>query len=462
MRILVVAHAYPPDGCGGTERYAEATARGLAARGHDVSVFAGSLEWRPRFERVVDTSGPLPVVRLHRDDLYFDHWYKGAVPRVAQEFEAELDRLRPDVIHLHHWIRLSNDFVRRAAARGIPTVVHLHDLFVTCPRVFRLRPGATRDAPETRCEEPLGRAACTSCVPRWPFQRDAEIGAALDGYAQEIGAELAAATVRLAPSRAHATRLAARAPATAGKHLAIDVLAHPRLPGGIVAPAARAESPAGRLRVLFFALLAPLKGAHVLLEAVRRLGADSGIAVELHGFVATAEYERRLRALAVGQDVRFHGGYVVDEPCRTPADVVVIPTLALESWSFWLDEAGRTGLPVIASEVGAIGERVRALPGPARVLLVPPDDPDALAAALRELRDDPAARARLAAGAAPDGEALADHLAALEAHLAAAVRAGAPRVIALSAPSALAAEWERRELAFREELGRVPPGTVAE
>ena len=55
MKILVVSHAYPPDGVGGTERYAEAVARGLAAQGHEVRVFTGSLEWRERFtvERMV-------------------------------------------------------------------------------------------------------------------------------------------------------------------------------------------------------------------------------------------------------------------------------------------------------------------------------------------------------------------------------------------------------------------------
>ena len=52
MKLLVVTHAFPPEGCGGTERYAEAVAHGLAARGHTVEVFAGSLEWRPQFAAV--------------------------------------------------------------------------------------------------------------------------------------------------------------------------------------------------------------------------------------------------------------------------------------------------------------------------------------------------------------------------------------------------------------------------
>jgi len=463
VRILLVAHAFPPEATGGTERYAEAVARGLVARGHEVAVFAGSLEWRPKFAVARDRVGPLEVARVRRSDLYFDQWDKGGEPRVAREFERELDRVKPDVVHLHHWIRLSDDLVRRAAAGGVATVAHLHDLFTSCPRVFRVKPGATAADEGSACDLPLGRAACVPCVPRWPFQDDAEIGESIDRYARELGAELAAAARCLAPSRSHAERLRARAAAT----VAIEVLAHPRLPGGIVAPCARAASSRGKLRVNCFGMVAPLKGVHVLLTAVRSLGADGGgVAVDLHGPFATPEYEARLRALAAGLDVRFHGAYVADEPCRTPSDVVVLPTLAVESWSFALDEAGRMGLPIVASATGAIAERVAAARRASRVRLVPPGDVAALAAALRELRDDPAARATLEAGEAPDGMELDDHVARLVGHYEAARAARRPGAQALPPPEALFEAWQRREETFQHRLRHgksgAPPGPATE
>ncbi len=452
MRILVVAHALPPDGIGGTERYAEAVATGLAARGHEVAAFCGSLKWGERFE--VDRGefgGPsgglprLPLLRVHRSDLYFDHWDKVHEPRVAKEFEQELARSRPDVVHLHHWIRLSDDLVRRAAARGVPTVVHLHDLFVTCPRVFRLRPDAAPGAAKddlVGCDEPLGRAACLDCVPRWPFQTDAEIGASIDHYAAGLRAELAAAATRIAPSRSHARQLALH---TAMGDGAFEVLGHPRLPGGIQGPGRDAKSPAGRLALLYFSQLAPMKGVHLLLDAVRRVG--SGVSLDLHGGFAGEEHEARLRAHAAGLDVRFHGAYSGDEPSSTAADVAVIPTLARESWSFWLDEAGRLGLPILAAAAGAIADRATA-----RVRLVPVGDVGALAAAIAELRDDPSRRRALAAGPAPAAMELDDHLARLEALLADAVKRGAPRVAPRPDPAALVHDWDRREQAFRALL----------
>src|SRR5258706_3303418 len=58
-------------------------------------------------------------------------------------------------------------------------------------------------------------------------------------------------------------------------------------------------------------------------------------------------------------------------------------------------EALQHGLPVIGTATGAIPEVVPPTAG----LLVPPDDPAALAAALKRLIGDPAERRRLAEGA---------------------------------------------------------------
>src|SRR5262245_42830787 len=138
MRILSVIHAFPPEGTGGSERYAAELLEELARRGHDVSVFSGTLEGRIPVQTSRRVHRGIPVEVVHRSDQYFDHWDKVYNPHVSLLYEEALARVRPDVVHVHHWIRLSSDLVRRAALRGIATVVHLHDLFVTCPRVFRI------------------------------------------------------------------------------------------------------------------------------------------------------------------------------------------------------------------------------------------------------------------------------------------------------------------------------------
>jgi glycosyltransferase involved in cell wall biosynthesis len=76
------------------------------------------------------------------------------------------------------------------------------------------------------------------------------------------------------------------------------------------------------------------------------------------------------------------------------SDLFVLPS-RYEGFGMAYAEAIAHGLPVIGTTAGAIPETVPAQAG----VLVPPGDADALAAALRRLIEDPAQRARLAAGA---------------------------------------------------------------
>jgi glycosyltransferase involved in cell wall biosynthesis len=105
-------------------------------------------------------------------------------------------------------------------------------------------------------------------------------------------------------------------------------------------------------------------------DDIRRLGLDGRVV--LTGAVSDAELEV------------LHGG----------ADLFVLAS-RFEGYGMAFAAAIAHGLPVIGTTAGAIPETVPAGAG----LLVPPDDVDALAAALRRLIGDTTERERLAAGA---------------------------------------------------------------
>jgi glycosyltransferase involved in cell wall biosynthesis len=260
-RILHVVHGFAPEVVGGTEVHVEHLARAQRAAGHDARVFAGSLEWKPTVTVHDFDHAGVPVRRVHRADLYFDRWDKGFCPEVSRVFRAMLAEFRPDIVHVHHWIRLSTDLVASAAAAGIPAVVTLHDLFPSCPRVFRLKGADGAEA----CTAKLADADCVPCVPRWRFDRDDDVVAALASYRTDMRNELTLARARIAPSRSHAELLAR----TLEIDAPITVVPHGRLHP----PLERAAPPPadGRFRIGCFSHLQPLKGQHLLLEALRLL-----------------------------------------------------------------------------------------------------------------------------------------------------------------------------------------------
>ena len=147
----------------------------------------------------------------------------------------------------------------------------------------------------------------------------------------------------------------------------------------------------------------PLKGADVVVEAVRELAVRIGaerVRLHLAGAEPDAAFAARLRELAEGLDVVFHGAFDAPELGEHPATAVhamVSGTRAHESWGLVLDEALQLGLPAVLPRSGAFVERAGDW-----ALTYEPCDPASLAAALGRLEGEAGLLARLR-GAIPDG-----------------------------------------------------------
>ena len=147
--------------------------------------------------------------------------------------------------------------------------------------------------------------------------------------------------------------------------------------------------------VLFFGLLRPYKGLDVLLQAWR---AVHGAELWIVGRSLIDVEELRVQA---PPGVRFVTRFVADAEVPAffrRADVVVLPYSRTER----LDQSGvlATALafakPTVLSDVGGFSEVAAQGAG----VLVPPDDPRALADAVNGLLSDPDRRLRLARAAA--------------------------------------------------------------
>jgi len=461
VKIALVLHGYPPELVGGTESAARTLARGLAAAGHEVVVVAGTVQHEQGFRRSleldpVEGARPIRVHKIHRADLFFDHWQKSASARASLAFRDVLREERPDVVHVHHWIRLSRDLVHRAALEGIPAVVTLHDLWATCLVTFRVRP----DTGEF-CEAKLGPSPCLACArlvpPRTPWRSYEAQGVALLERSADLARELELARAVLAPTRAHAEAVTRYLGLAAGR-LRLHVVPHGRDLGLRPRPAPPAPGPDVPLRLGIWGHLYRLKGADRVLRAVRALGERARVELRFAGGEPEPDYAREIHALAEGLACSFHGPYAADALDRHPVSDVhafVSGTRAHESFGFVLDEAVALRLPLVLPRAGAYAERLQEDQG---ALFYAPGEVDSLAGVLRRLLEEPGLWARLRARL-PEPRAFTTGVAShVEAHLAVyaeALRAGAPPDV--GAVPQRERIWQAEEDAWGAAFGKTPP-----
>ena len=175
---------------------------------------------------------------------------------------------------------------------------------------------------------------------------------------------------------------------------------HVSEPGVDAADLAPGTETAGAL--LSVAAVIPGKGHDVLLDALATM-TDLPWHCECVGSLdRDPAFAERVRGRGLGDRVSFPGPRTGAELDRTyaAADLLVLASRA-EAYGMVVTEALARGVPVIASDVGGVPEAL----GHGGVL-VPPDDHEALAVALRAWLTDPELRARLRQAARERRESL--------------------------------------------------------
>lgn len=384
MKVLFLTHLYPPTGLGGTEVYTHGLAAGLVQNGHEVQVLCteewddGPRYWNGQADRVY-AGVPVRRLRLNWTKAPDVNRYLYDNPLIAEHLARYLAEVRPDIVHVTSCNTLSASVIGAAKRAGVPVIVTLTDFWFVCPQVTLLRSdGRTCDGnvPALECLECLLRGtkahrwltralpASTAlrlldgvsrlpAVARWPGLR----GMALNMADRKtvLRCALEQADVVLIGSES-----ARRLFQNAGVSRTIDVVRYGHDLGWV--DGYRGKFPSRAVRFGFIGQIAPMKGAHVLIEAYVNACSTGEAMLLVYGRLdKDPRYGQVLRALAAGRaDVEFRGTYAHGDSARvfSEIDVLVVPSL-WHDYPLVIGEAFAAQTPVIASDFGGMREFVR-------------------------------------------------------------------------------------------------------
>lgn len=370
MRLVIISNLFPPHVRGGAEQVAAASARALAARGHEVSVITACPPklGAKRYEVEEAQWEGLKVFRFFPHELYFtldDHKQKYSTRmlwHVQDAFNAYsagvvrklLKRLKPDVVITHNLKGIGLLVPSVIRELRIPHVHTLHDVQLIEPS------GLMTPATEARNWFVNLPFSVYRTVTRLLFRSPSLVLSPTQWLADLHDEHLFFPKSRFAVIRN-------------------PVPTHVRT---------EHSEPSLAHRFVFVGQLEEHKGILELLRAWQEAEKDPTFKAELD-VIGDGTLMKRIREeVGVHERIRFHGRLPNEKVMRlvSEATALVFPSKCMENAPGAILEALSLGVPVLASEVGGVPEFVKENQSG---WLVPAGDVDALARGLRRAATHP-------------------------------------------------------------------------
>ncbi|MFO0566306.1 MAG: glycosyltransferase family 4 protein [Polyangiaceae bacterium] len=351
-RILLVAHGHPTVSRGGAEMVAKLLFDEYRARGLDATLLARSSA--PSHGGTAFSAGhslrELSFLTSMSDYFVF----RSADARhVFKDFRELLLRLRPTVVHFHHYLHLGIELIHEAR-RTLPDakiVLTLHEYLLLCHHQGQMV--------KTKSYELCYRSAPDDCARCFPERSAADFFLRkryFEAFLEDVDAFIA-------PSRFLLERYVEWGiPAERIRFIEYGQPKREPLPPRELAAGET------RNRFAYFGQINRFKGVLVLLEAWQRLSAKEKkrIQLEIHGSTLLGHdpaFDEVLRRKLdeLDGEVKYFGPYESRELRGLMAEIdwVIVPSTWWENSPVVIEEALGNGRPILCSDIGGMAEKVR-------------------------------------------------------------------------------------------------------
>ena len=304
-------------------------------------------------------SAPIEYLAVPRPD------YEAVVTNILVDFDIS-------VLHVRHLIGHHPVIMQAAAELGVPVVWSLHDFYQICPTVSLV------DAEGNFCAGKCtrGEGDCDSKV-SLPSQYGRLRNSRIAGW-QQASSELARYASAIVTTSASAKQITVEAlPGLRERPYFLIEHGRERVD---VPSAATTPTPHEPTRVLMLGNILPEYKGFKVARAIHE--ADSDGEIEFH-FLGAAPAEAADIGIVHG---RYRREEVADKIAEIAPSFVAIFSTWAETYCHTVTEAWQSGVPVLGSRLGAVGERISRYGGG---WVVDCDKPGEILGLVKELRGDP-------------------------------------------------------------------------
>jgi len=281
--------------------------------------------------------------------------------QLLEALQTILRQEMPDIVHVQHLMGMPIGLIDHLVEAGIPYVVTLHDYWYFCANAQLLT-----NTDQTICDGPdrqalnCGRCALVRAGRKNISWMAPAVAPVMQTRNNRLRAVLDRANCVIAPTK-FVRQTYARAGMSSGNMVVIlhgIEMSEKELELARQRQSTRKQD--GCLRIGYVGSIGWQKGVHVLIEAVNMLPTER-VQLTLYGDLTSfPDYVLNLEGMIQHPGINLAGPVSREDLWMALAefDVVVLPTLWYETSSLVLDEVFAMGIPVVASQIGVMAEKI--------------------------------------------------------------------------------------------------------